>query len=772
MSNRAPRAARAAVLLALITLVSGAAAQNAANPNPAAPPPPPADGGWPRVVANGADSFTVYQPQIDAWDGNTLSARFAISALPANASDAIFGVAFFTARSDVDKVNRIVYLEDMKFTNVKFPTAPKLEAQYRAALQAQVPSRSKALALDRILAELAINGATVSASALALANAPPHIILSDVPAVLIAIDGVPVWRAVKGTVLQRIINTSPVVVRTSKKGKPGTIYLHLFDGWMQADSLSGAWAVTTKAPVEIINDLNLVLRTLVDSGEADPLVGAPADPFTKVPTPSLLTKPVPKVIIATSSSELIVTEGAPAWTPVDGVPLHYVKNTSGRILQHDTDKKVYLLLAGRWFRADSLSSEATWEHVPGKSLPKTFAEIPDSSAIENVKAAIPGTTQAAEAMIENTIPQTQTLSKKGTKFDPFEIDGPLQMQPIEGTKLQYVANASRPVIQVASDLWFACESGIWFVAASVDGPWSVATSVSPEIYGIPASSPLHYVTYVKVYGGNTDSVFVGYTPGYTGTVVSDEGTVVYGTGYNYVPWVGTDWYGAPYTYGYGANIGWTPWYGWRYGAGYGYAYGWGGYGLGSSRGVGRWGVGDWGAMTGNVYDRWGPRTGVTNGSVGANPYTGNMWADRSSISFNSRTGWAAAGQRGAYGNVYTGNYGGYARGTAYNYRTGDAVSYGAVRGENGGAVRVGNNVYASRDGTVFRYNGDNGVGGGWGRYDNRGQWNNVDAGRANQLNRDASARNMGNQRYNNFNSTGGARVRAGGGYRGGGGRRR
>ena len=282
---------------------------------------------------------------------------------------------------------------------------------------------------------------------------------------------------------------------------------------------------------------------------------------------------------------------------MDGTPLHYVKNTSGRILRDDADKKVYLLLAGRWFRADSLSSDATWEHVPGKALPKSFAEIPDSSAIENVKAAVPGTTQAAEAMIENTIPQTQTLSKKGTKFDPFDIDGPLQMKPIEGTKLQYVVNASRPVIQVASDLWFACESGVWFVATSVDGPWSVATSVSPEIYAIPASSPLHYVTYVKVYGGNSDSVYVGYTPGYTGTVVSDEGTVVYGTGYDYEPWVGSDWYGAPYTYGYGANIGWTPWYGWRYGAGYGYAYGWGGYGLGSYRGVGRWGVGDWGAMT-------------------------------------------------------------------------------------------------------------------------------------------------------------------------------
>jgi len=37
--------------------------------------------------------------------------------------------------------------------------------------------------------------------------------------------------------------------------------------------------------------------------------------------------------------------------------------------------------------------------------------------------------------------------------------------------------------------------------------------------------------------------------GYYGTVVAPGGVVVYGTGYPYVPWVGTVWYGPPVTYG-------------------------------------------------------------------------------------------------------------------------------------------------------------------------------------------------------------------------------
>ena len=40
------------------------------------------------------------------------------------------------------------------------------------------------------------------------------------------------------------------------------------------------------------------------------------------------------------------------------------------------------------------------------------------------------------------------------------------------------------------------------------------------IYTIPAASALHYVTYVHVYGSTAKVVYVGYTPGYLGTVVS------------------------------------------------------------------------------------------------------------------------------------------------------------------------------------------------------------------------------------------------------------
>jgi hypothetical protein len=149
-------------------------------------------------------------------------------------------------------------------------------------------------------------------------------------------------------------------------------------------------------------------------------------------------------------------------------------------------------------------------------------------------------------------------------------------------------------------------------------------------------------------------------------------------------------------------------------------------------------------------------------------------------------------------NRYTGN-------TTRVTRTDDGGAAVSRRGpgQGGGtAVRTdGGDVYAGRDGNVYRKDGDS-----WQKYDN-GNWNNADrpqptqaqrdaaqqragdrAGSAttSQLDRDAAARTQGSQRtrdYGSYQGSGGSRTsgstyrpsgasRGGGGMRGGGGRRR
>jgi hypothetical protein len=106
----------------------------------------------------------------------------------------------------------------------------------------------------------------------------------------------------------------------------------------------------------------------------------------QAPRPSLATGPVPVVHVATTPSELIVTEGEPNLVPIGGdAQLLYVKNTSGHVFQHLVDQKTYVLVSGRWFRAASPSGP--WEFVAPDALPADFAKIPDDSPKENVKAA-------------------------------------------------------------------------------------------------------------------------------------------------------------------------------------------------------------------------------------------------------------------------------------------------------------------------------------------------------------------------------------------------
>jgi hypothetical protein len=721
------------------------------------------DGGWPREIKSGDTTFKIHQPQLESWDGVLLQALVAIEVRAAGSDKPSYGGARVSARTEVDKVDRVVTLNDVKVLKVLFPSAPDKQQAYLETLQKNVIPKARLIALDRLEAELAIMEAEKKIDvAVPIKNDPPRIIFSTVPAILVYIDGDPVYRPVKDTKLQRVINTRPLILKDSA----GKHFLHLFDGWLEAASINGPWTVS-QLPAK---DLDKALKDAVAGGQVDLLEGE-ADPEKKEEKPTLAKGPVPTITVATSATELIVTEGEPKYVAIPGTSLLYAENTTGHLFKHSVQQNFYVLISGRWFGA--VTVKGPWEFVPYGKLPPDFAKIPDDSPKENVKASVPDTPQAKEAVIANHIPQTAEVNRKTAKLNTPQFDGKPQFKPIDGTTLQSAVNTATPIIRVDAKTFYAVENGIWFKASSVEGPWAVADSVPTAIYTIPPSSSLHFVTYVKVYSSDAETVNVGYTPGYYGTCVTHGSgfVVVYGTGYHYAPWVGAVWFGPPMTYGFGCSMCYTPWTGWAVGFGFGWhwgvpmapvgwgwgmypwwgpvgwghyypypyyhpPYGWYGGAAWGVRGAAAWGPGGWAATTGNVYHRYGSTGAVTRTSQGYNAYTGNRWANQVGMSYNSKTGNLAAGQRAAVGNVYTGNYAYGSRGavtnpdtgrtvsggqvTGGNVRTGDQTSAAWIRGEQGGAAKVGDDIYAGKDGTVYR-KGDNGweqnSGSGWGSAD-------------------------------------------------------
>jgi len=800
--------------LSSATLAAQSAPASTAAPGTGATEPDP----WPRKVVLGTGAtlttFLIYQPQLDSWSGITLEGHAAVSVQPTGAKDPTFGVIWFTARTDVDKVNRVVFLEDMNITRVNFPSAPGSAAAWQSALQeSEQGKKSKAISLDRLQADLGIVQQKKVGESRPLNNAPPQIVFSQVPAVLVTIDGAPVWKPQANSSLQRLINTSAIVLKASDD----EMYFHLFDGWLKASSLQGPWEVTDPI-LGRKHDLDEAYKAIMAAGNGDPMTGgSTSDP--SAPKPSLKTKPTPIVYMATQPTELIVVDGAPNYDPIPNTQLLYVTNTTGRVFKDIDNQNTYVLISGRWFSAPSTAGP--WQYVANASLPPDFAKIPDESPVENVKASVPGTPQANEAVVANSIPQTATVQRSASIAKPITFDGAPQMKPIEGTDLQYAVNSSTPIIMTGPYAYYACQSGIWFSSPSVNGPWAVAAWVPSSIYSIPPSSPLYYLTYVQVYGSTPSVVYVGYTPGYTGAIVYD-GTVVYGTGYVYSPWIGSVWYGPPVTYGWGCGLAYTPWTGWAFafGVGCGFAmgaamcgYGWGYYGWGwgcacggwyGGYGAAYWGHGGgavWGPgyarwSSGNVYSHWGNTSAVTRSGGGYNAWTGNAWHGSEGAAYNSRTGVASAGQHGSVANAYTGNYASGTRGAAYDTKTGASASgwhgtagnaytgnsisggrgtvtnaagqstnVGGFHTDQGGVAHVGNNVYADHDGNIYSNSG-----GSWSQWNHSSNsWGGLsNSAKSSDLDSWNNARSSGDHSWNNFGgSNWGDHSWGGGGWGGG-----
>ena len=786
----------ACLLLASLLGVSQTAL---AQPAPAAPPNLPADP-WPRDVSIQNAAVLMYQPQINTWVGNQIDFRAALALKPSGAQQETFGVVFATARTQVDKAARTVVFENLQITKIDFPTLPNRGAAYSTALQAGLTKQLRSISLDRLEASLAASD--VKHAPVQVQNNPPQVVVSYTPAILVPVNGAPVWKPVPDdSRFQRVINTSALIL---KGGLGDRLYMHVYDGWLSADSIEGPWTLSTVQPL----GMDDVAKKLARSGLVDMLDGGPkADP-----KPTLAGGRVPTIVVSQQPTELIVFKGQPDFVPITGTQLLWAANTTADVFINTGNNQYYVLMAGRWFSAPALTGP--WSFVAANALPPDFARIPPASQAGAVLPTVAGTPQAQEALISNSIPQTATVPlQNGPKFTP-SFDGPPQYSPIPGTPLSYIVNSSVPLIRVDPGGYYAVTAGVWFTAADLTGPWRVATSVPAVIYTIPASSPLHYVTYVRIYDATTSVVYVGYTPGYLGTVVSPYGTVVYGTGYVYQPWIGSVWYAPPYTYGVAAAPVYNPYVGFTYGFAVGLAtaawmepywggayyhpYYWGGYGCcatASANVYGHWGntaysgTRSWyagggvaGTTASGTYNN--ARTGVSGSYSGGRQY--NAWTGNATRGYD-RTG---TGPDGGSGNVArASNYNTYTGqrstansasvtgpgGSSYNRsgattagpegyaHAGGGSTYNAATGKTNtwNTASVGNNHYADVNGNVYRNTGD-----GWQQHSSSGGWG-AASGDTSWANRESQARSAGDDHFGGFGGFGGGGDHFGGGGFGG-----
>ena len=713
----------------------------------------------------------MYQPQVATWDKQAHMVAFSAVSYRNQAADKpVVGTVKIEADTKVALADRLVNFHQMKVVEANFPTLPKEQVSEVATLiDKGIPDDDQVIALDRILANID-KSQIVARNVEGVKADPPAIFFSKTPAVMMNLDGEPIWSPIKDNDLKYAVNTNWDLFQHVPTN---TLYLRNNDNWLKATDIKGPWTPAGKLP---------------DSFKKLPAEENWKDVHANLPGKTVAASAVPKVFVSFQPGELILLTGEPNYMLVQGTELLWVSNTESDVFRAGKTGTVYYLVAGRWFSAPDFTGPWTFA-TP--SLPADFKKIPLEHDRSRVLASVPGTDQAAEAVLIAQIPQTARVNKKEIKPPEVAFQGEApQFQPIEQTKVERAVNTDKDVFKVG-DAYYMCYQGVWFTSKSSSGPWEVASSVPQEIYQIPVSSPAHHVTYVTVEDDDSSDEWVTFAAaaGYTGMMVA-WGCTVWGTGWYYPPYWG---YGGfyPYYYPHFPTYGYSAWYNpWT-----------GAYGR-SARVYGPYGGAGVGA-------RYNPRTGTyARGAAAYGPYGARGVAQ----AYNPRTGTYAATRQGS--NVY-GSWGSTAvqrgddwaktnrytnRATGNTTRTVRTDDGSAVmrRGAEGGRVAVGDggNIYAGKDGNAYRRQD-----GTWQKYDNGG-WSNTDRqpsgerptpndrattrqntptdrSTMDQLNRDAAARREGTQRsrdYGSYRGGSGTRgtgsYRGGGGARGGGGRRR
>lgn len=679
------------LFLALMALTSDEVLA-ASGPNEKAAPDP----GWPRQRTNEQGRLVYYQPQVDEWQNfKELQFRMAFSLQPKGGKEVV-GIIEMEANTDVTVDNHSVLLWNFQIKDIKFPglDAAKTEQMDRAVRSFLPADHTVVIALDRLVAS--VEKSQQTPTTVQVQNDPPVIFVSYTPAILLHVDGPEAQRAeIAGTNLGFFVNSNfPLFF---EKEAPNEYYLYTGQQWLKSASVEGGWVLAPKLPADMSKVAN------------DPNWAQMKKPIL---SPSAKGKP-PTVFYSNKPAEVILFQGQPAYSNISNTQLSFATNTDADLFIYNPTKDYYYLVAGRWFQAANL--KGPWTFTTSQ-LPPDFANIPKNSPAARVLVSVPGTEEAKDAVLLAQVPTSAVVDPKAAEQAKVTYSGNPEFKPIQGTSLEYATNTPDKVIKVG-DIYYLCLQGVWFSSPNPTGPWTTATSVPKEIYGIPPSSPVYNVTYVTQTTNPDGSIEASYTAGYVGTFIAGAAAgaiLASGTGYYYPPYLGYPVSGYPVYHPYACTYGVGAYYN-TYSGAYGVAHGVYGPYAGAAAGAAY-----------NPYTGTYARGATAYGPYGSqsvaqayNPYTGTYAATHQGSNAYSSWGQSVVsnGNRSAYTQHYSDANGTVA--TAQGSGGGSAAAASTKYGNTAVAKTSTGNMYATHDGNVYKNTGS-----GWSSYNN-GNWNSM-----------------------------------------------
>jgi hypothetical protein len=657
------------------------------------------DPGWPRQITKPQGTIVYYQPQVDNWsDFKNIDWRMAISITPAGGK-AVVGVVVLHGWTSVNSETQMVLISNLTIKNTYFPSLDAAGAAQMGQLVTTFLPPSVWISMQRLVA--CVPKPAAAPTGVQLNNEPPQIFVSYQPAILLGIEGQPELADIPDTKLKYVVNTNWAAF----VDKEGEYFLLVGDRWLASQSLQGPWSTATRLP----HDMDKVVK---DPHWASLKNFVPLHPSSG--------SVVPTVFYSTAPAVVMLFDGQPVYSPIQGTQLAYAANTNSYLFVYSPTNQFYYMTAGRWFTSSSLQGPWTFA-TP--NLPADFAHIPPGSPAGQVLASVPGAEEAKDAVMIAQVPTSITVNAAAAAAKAnVTYEGAPQFVPIQGTSMSYATNTAQKVIQVG-DLYYLCLQGIWFVSSTPQGPWETSQSVPQVIYTIPPSSPVYNVTYVTQVAAPNGTVQSSYTAGYMGAFVvgvAVGAVVAGGTGYYYPPYYYHPAYGYPVYHPYPTTYGYSSTYHTTTGA-YGVSQtAYGAYGGSATRSA------SYNPYTGTSTHTASATTAYGSAKAGTayNPYTGASAATKQGSNGYSSWGSSAAVSKNgesAYSQHYTTSQG--TTGSVQTSSGGKAVGASGAYGNSASAGKSANgNMYASADGNVYKN-----TGGGWQKAGSNGSWNSVNS---------------------------------------------
>ena len=389
---------------------------------------------------------------------------FAMSYALKGAKQPALGTVRAESRTSVALDERLVSFSDLQIIESNFPTLPREQQQSVVEeILASVSREDRVIALDRVLANIDTSQ-IIPKNVEGVKADPPPIFFSKKAALLVNVDGEPIWATIPQNDLRMAVNTNWDLF---EHGPTKTFFLRNDKIWLKAPDVKGPWGLAGTLPESF--------KKLPDDENWK-------DVKASLPGLQVTASQVPQVFVSYQPAELILLTGEPTYAAIQGTrELLWVSNTESDVFRMGRTGTVYFLVAGRWFSAPNYTGPWTFA-TP--QLPEDFKRIPVEHARSRVLASVPGTSQAAEAILLASLPQTARVSKKLPAPDVAYQGGAPEFDPIEQTTVQRAVNTDKDIFKVG-DLYYMCFQGVWFRSSTPTGPWEVTGQVPAEIYGDP-----------------------------------------------------------------------------------------------------------------------------------------------------------------------------------------------------------------------------------------------------------------------------------------------